>query len=228
MAENTDEEYTDPAADAPADESPKGTQTDGAEAGGEDGGGDQPPKDGEEEPDYRGKFSESSKENQRILADNKRIAEENATLRESNAKLQTLSEELRLVAGEANPDGTKILDLEKSIRELQTNIALSKEATDVNAFIGENPEAAKVSDSLRKLYRLNPTKSLSEIWAENFAPLVQATKEGAAAKKATQTKTQPEKTGGSVSGDPSASALPADFNKWSIAERKAYLQKRGY
>lgn len=95
-------------------------------------------------------------------------------------------------------------------------------------FVDAHPEAAKVSDSLRKLYRLSPTKSLDEIWGENFAPLVQATKEGSAARTTAQKKSQPERTGGGVSADPAAGELPADFATWPVAQRKEYLKKKGF
>ena len=182
----------------------------------------------EESDDYQKKFSESTKENQRILQENQKLKEDMTTLTTSVSELTQLNEELKRVASESNPDGTKILELEKSINALKTNIALNKEEVEVGKFIADNPEAAKVGESLRRMYRLNPTKSLAELWNENYAPLIQAAKDGADAKKIAQKKTQPERTSGGISTDPAAGELPADFATWPVAQRKEYLRKKGF
>lgn len=191
----------------------------------DDGGTDQQPED---TTDYKEKFAASSRENQRILDENKKIAEELAKERDGRAQLERLNEEYKRVAGESNPDGAKILELEKSIASVAQSLALNKENEDLRKFVDAHPEAAKVSDSLRKLYRLTPTKSLDEIWGENFAPLVQVAKDGSVARITAQKKSAPERTGGGALVDPAAGELPDDFAKWPVAQRKEYLKKKGF
>lgn len=177
--------------------------------------------------DYKLKFSESTRENQRIFAENAASKEENEALKGKVSKLEADMKEYFETLKDESPDAEKMLRLEKSIKELQTQIFQNKEEMEVGKFLTEHPEAEPIDASLRKLYRTNPNKSVEELWNEFFKPLADKTEEGAKARIRRQRSEMPETGKGSSAKGPDAELSEGEFNELSLEERKKHLKKLG-
>ena len=175
-----------------------------------------------EEEDYKKKFSESTRENQRILEENRVLKVESEKTKARLDELEKQEQERVKLLEEENPDAAKIYKLEKSIDDLKKSILLDKEEKEVLIFIGSEPRAEAAKEGLKRLMRVNPTKSPKELWEENFLPAIDAFVKSKAGKKAGQ----PETGKGSMSGEPIAE-LGEEFNKLPLEKRRAYFKKRG-
>ena len=175
-----------------------------------------------EEEDYKKKFSESTRENQRILEENKVLKVESEKTKVRLDELEKQEWERVKLLEEENPDAAKIYKLEKSIDDLKKSILLDKEEKEVLAFIGSEPRAEAAKEGLKRLMRVNPTKSPKELWEENFLPAIDAFVKSKAGKKAGK----PETGKGSMSGEP-ITELGEEFNKLPLEKRRAYFKKRG-
>lgn len=205
--------------------SPEEGTDEGEESGEGSTDGDKLPKD-EAEPDYKQKFAASTTENQRIVSENTALQVQLDQMKTDSVKLTKLVDEYKVVAEGANPDGAKLLKMGQEIDELKTTIFSQKEDIAIEKFVASTPSAKQVQEALRRLYRLNPTKSLPDIWKENFAPLVEGATKTAIATTTAKKKQKPTSGKGAVSSEPGG-GLPTNFNEMSVKERKEILKNQG-
>lgn len=177
---------------------------------------------------YKTKFSESSREALRLLEENKRLGTELEQARGSSTQLETDLKEARDVLKETNPEAYNFKSLEKSVKEIETKLAISKENESLGNYLTSNPSAAAIKESLRVLGRTFPNKSYDELWTEHFAPIAAKAATDAKAKKDQKIANGTENGQGSPSGDLTGDVDDKEFNKLSLAERKVILKKRGY
>ena len=175
-----------------------------------------------EEEDYKKKFSESTREAQRLLEENKVLKADTEKTKSRIDELEKQEQERVKLLEEENPDAAKIYKLEKSIDDLKKSILLGKEERDVLDFIGSEPRADVAKEGLKRLMRVNPAKSPKELWEENFLPVIEAFGKSKAGRKAGQ----PETGKGSMSGEP-ITELGEEFNRLPLEKRRAYFKKRG-
>ena len=153
----------------PEGETDEGTPT-GEPEGEETEGGEPAP----EEEDYKKKFSESTRENQRLLEENRFLKADTEKTKSRIDELERQEQERVKLLEEENPDAAKIYKLEKSIDDLKKSVLLDKEEKEVLIFIGSEPRADAAKEGLKRLMRVNPTKSPKELWEENFLPAIDA------------------------------------------------------
>ena len=178
------------------------------------------------EVDYQKKFSESSREALRLLEKNKESEQVIAQERAERTRVETELAELNKALESTDPDAFNYKKLEKSVIDMQRQVAEGRENQQLEEFTKNRPEAKSVAEALRKLGRAEPTKSYTQLWDENFQPLIE---KGTDAKTAeTKRKTAPETGKGTPSGDLTQDVSDLEFNKLSLAERKAILKKKGY
>lgn len=173
--------------------------------------------------DYKKKFSESSREAQRLFEENKVLKAESEQTNVRLAELEQIEEEKQRLLEEENPDAAKIHKLEKSIDEVKKSILLEKEDKDVSSFISSESRAVASKEALKRLMRVNPFKSPKELWEENFLPAIETAVKSKAGKGAGQ----PETGKGSMSGEPIAELELEEFNKLPLEKRKAYFKRIG-
>jgi predicted RNase H-like nuclease (RuvC/YqgF family) len=192
-------------------------ETDTTETGGEAN----PQK---EEIDYKTKFSESSREAQRLMEENKRLAQEYNLKDKELADAQEERKRFEEEIANANPEQLDAFKMRKSIEELQKSVVLEREERELTQFTASNPEAAKHKEVLRKLGRAEK-KSYNELWNENFKDLYgELTAEKSKADKKSR---QPETGKGSATNMEGGFSLDA-FSKMSLIQQKEYLKKQGY
>ncbi len=193
------------------------TQTDETEVEETEGAVEAPQ---EEEIDYKIKFSESSREAQRLLSEKKQADTLLVQREQALAEKESELEEMRNALNSDNPDAGELLNLKKSVASLQKDILLEKEEKLVNEFIGKEPLAAKAKEALKDYGRVYPNKSLNEIWETYFKPLVEQGK--------TIVKTSPKTETGKGSSSPEPTGgINDNFNKLSLEDRKKHFKKLG-
>ncbi len=203
------------------DEQPE-TETPTNETEAEETGGEAIPQ--KKEIDYETKFSESSREAQKLLEEKKRLRAELDDKIRINRELVEERKKFEEEMASANPEQYDALKMKKSIEELERAVVLEKEERELTQFVASNPEAAKHKEALRKLGRYEK-KPYTELWSENFKDIYGevAAEKSKAGKKARQSET----------GKGSASQMEGgfnlgDFNKLSLIQQKEYLKKQGY
>lgn len=187
---------------------------------------EQPEAPKSDEPDYKVKFSESTRENQRILAEKQKTDQENQTLKDGMAKLEAEKKELFEAINADNPNAAIIKSLQNRIEQTEKSVSEKELDRDLNDLVKQTPLAGKVADAIRKLAKVEG-KSPKEIYETNFKPLEEEAGKAKADKIIKQKQHQPESGKGSINKDPSLSALGDDFNKLPLAERKKAFQKMG-
>jgi len=178
--------------------------------------------------DYKTKFSESTRENQRILEENKNLKAEKEAMEKSLDELKAEKEELHKAIESENPDRAEILRLEKSVKSMQSDILKAKEDTAVGKFLKDHPEADVVSASLRRSFRTNPDKSIEDIWNEDYKPFADKLVQSKTDQKIAQKASQPESGQGSSSPEPASVDVDSEaFAKLSLQQQKEVLLKKG-
>lgn len=201
-------------------------ETHGDEGATESAQGEDEP--GSQEIDYKVKFSESSREAQRLLDEVKRLTAENEQFKDSRVQLETDLEDAKEVLKQTNPEAYNFKTLEKSVKDIEKNLALSKENESLNQYLTQNPGADAIKESLRVLGRQFPTLSYDELWKQHYEPVVTKTTTDVQAKKALKKASSPETGKGSPTSDLAGDVDDKDFNKKTLNERKAILKKKGY
>lgn len=208
---------------------------DGEEAGNEEtptpepntiGTEEQPEAPKSEDVDYKTKFSESTRENQRILENQKKLEQENVSLKESNVKLEAERKELFDAINADNPNAAIINSLRQKVEATERQVADREFERDLKDFVKENPSAGAVADAIRKLAKVE-NKSPKEIYDANFKPIEERASKAKAEKISQQKADQPETGKGSITKDPSTSALGDDFNKLPLEKRREAFKKMG-
>ena len=184
-----------------------------------------PPQDTE---DYKQKFSMSSQENQRILAENKKLQLDMASQRAEADKLKVETKRYADLLLNENPEAMDMAQTRQAVAQLQKDIALEREARKLDDFVREHPEAQSHREALQRFGRVYPEAGYESLWSENFAPLIAKGEETSAEQIRKARKSSPETGKGSASGAPSEGGMtPEQFSKLSIEEKKAHLKKIG-
>ncbi len=176
------------------------------------------------EPDYKEKFSASAKEAQRLIGENKDLQ---VKFKEQEARLKALEEEknaLDSTLKEERPEEYDAMKTKSELANIKKDLVLQKENNALNDVISEIPEAKAHKEALRKLGRAHPNLSYKDLWDTTVKPLMEAGAELYNTKQTNKRITQPEKGNDSKtvgSGDFNLNS----FNKLSLAERKAKLDK---
>ena len=176
------------------------------------------------EVDYKKKFSESSKENQRITEENEQLRKEAQWVKNLRAMGYSPEDIDRYIA----TGGSKELDsvkLQRDLEEVKKNQILQKEEIDLERTLKEISDAAPFKETLRTLGRSYPGKTFKDLWAEHIEPALKAGQELAYKKLEVKKKTQVES--GKGSGETRAELSFNDFKKLSPAEMAKYLRERG-
>ena len=124
--------------------------------------------------DYKEKFSASTRENQRILAEQKALQ---SALKEREARLEAIEKENAeyeaFLKGE-RPEMYETVQVKKELNELKKDIILQKEKLAIDEFISNNPDAKLHKEALKTLGRANPDKSYDEIYSSYIKPIYEA------------------------------------------------------
>ncbi len=178
-----------------------------------------------EEIDYKTKFSESSKEAQRLYEENKRLQAERD---DKDKKISELAEERQRFEEEiasANPDGLELAKMKENIHHLEKTVVLEKEERELTQFISLEPKAVRHKEALKKLMRAD-TRPLHEIWKDTFSSIYN--EKEILEKKETQKRNQIETGKGNRSEISGGEISLDEFNKFSLNQQKEYLKKKGY
>lgn len=181
--------------------------------------------------DYKDKFANSTRENQRILEENNTLQSarkgDGATIERLNKEM----EDLRKIAEGSNPEGLEKFDLKKSADDNARQLAELKLENEIDRFVSKTPGADERREALKNLAKVFPTKSLADIWGENFKGVGDAVAKAKEDKTTSQKKTQPEKGKGTSTKEPGGETIAgmpvAEFNKLSVSERRSALIKAG-
>lgn len=179
-----------------------------------------------EEVDYKEKFANSTRENQRIREEIEAAEEDAAELRATNARLQTEMESYLKELREDDPGSARIIKVEQTLKSLEQSTLLAKEGVEVVNFIEGNPAAKGDREALRALMRTHPRKSPEYLWDKYLKPAYDRGFEEGGQKLRGQNATRPESGKGSKTGEPT-DEYPDDFNQWPLAKRKAWFKKKG-
>lgn len=179
-----------------------------------------------EEPkvDYEEKFANSTKENQKIMAENKKLQadfEANDTrLRELEEEKNTLDEQLKT----DDPEAYDAFKVKKELHEIKKDLITSKEENSLNGFLMDNPNAKEQKEVLRQLGRTNPNQSYDDLWETVVKPLQDAGVAAYQAKQAEKVNAQTEKGGGAMETSPGGTDM-SKFNGLPLAEQKKIIDK---
>lgn len=183
-----------------------------------------------EEVDYKVKFSESSREAQRLLEEKKRLEEENKLYKGITDKFManrdTREDDEIEKLKDVDPIGYELAKTKRDLDETKKMVLKEKEEREFQGFSSSNPLAVKHAEAIRKLGRLEPTSSYSEIWDKYFKS---AYEEGAKAqidKLRKEKEVQPETGKGNISSE-FTTELGEEFNKLPVSKRKEAFKKMG-
>lgn len=207
---------------APTEESEE-TETEGGET--------QP-----EEIDYKVKFSESSKEAQRLAGEAKRLEAERAAteerVRQLEAEKTRLEEEQRKAfeaLKESNPEAYNFTKLEREVNELKQSVFSGTLEGQIEKFIQTEPLAQASRDAILRILKSNPSRTPQQVWEEDFRPVVNHAIDSAAKRKTRTASEQPESGEGSIIEEPlEETGLPANFSKLPLEKRGEILRKKGF
>ncbi len=179
-----------------------------------------------EEVDWKRKFSDSFKEVERFRKDilpslQYQLEEE----KERRQNLEKEQEDLLKSLEETNPDAKRIIDMEKSVRELRQETLLAKEMAELTNFIHQVPQAERFKDIVRNLGRTNVKKSYSEIWDEMIKPSLDGLKADFAEEEKKEKKQQVETGKGSRSKEETNEIDLKEFSKLSLEKQKQLLKR---
>jgi len=180
----------------------------------------------EPEVDYRIKFSESTKENQRIMAENKATQERLARIEAHASTLEEEKAELERQLRSEKPDSFEAIQVKKELNELKRDIILQKERDAINDYVDSNPEAARHKEALKSLGRANPTLSYSEIYDRMIKPVYEAGMKDYEEKQKIKKQIQPETGRGSVEKGPDEEK-EENFSNLSLEERRRKFKAMG-
>jgi len=179
-----------------------------------------------EETDYKVKFSESTRENQRIREENQALEDE---LEEARANSKRLEESLRSnlkELEETDPASAEVIKIKQKLAGLEKSNLLEKEARVISEFIERNPQAKDDREALKALMRANPRKSAEQLYERHLKPAYNRGVDAGANKLRKQKSAKPETGKGSKTGEPTGE-FPDGFNSWSLDKRKAYFKRKG-
>ncbi len=180
----------------------------------------------EQEVNWKEKFSNSFKEVERyrkeILPNLQYQIEEE---KERRQKLEREQEDLLKSLEETNPDAKRLLDMEKSVKELRQETLLAKEMAELTNFIYQVPQAERFKEIIRNLGRTNPKKSYSEIWEGMVSPTLEGLKTDFFESEKIEKKTQIETGKGSRSKEDTGEIDLKEFNKLSLEKQKQLLKR---
>lgn len=180
-----------------------------------------------DEEDYKVKFSESSREAQRLYGENKNLKDEMEVLKTKVSNLSVVEEKELAELKEANPELYEFRTLKKSFGELQKTVLSQKEELEIAKMLEANPDAKLFREAIKKIGRAEPNRSYDDIWAEEFKPLIE-TKVKAKADEIAKAKGKRTETGkGSMTDEPISDLSLDKFSKLSLVEKKAYLVGKG-
>src|SRR3990167_1621581 len=151
-----------------------------------------PPQDTE---DYKQKFSMSSQENQRILAENKKLQLDMASQRAEADKLKVETKRYADLLLNENSEAMDMAQTRQAVAQLQKDIALEREARKLDDFVREHPEAQSHREALKRFGRVYPEAEYDQVWNENFAPLIAKGEETSTEQIRKARKSSPEKIG---------------------------------
>ncbi len=181
--------------------------------------------------DWKTKFSDSSRGAQALLDEKKSLA---TAIEQSKAEIDRLTKEIdtiRKVAEGDNPEGLKLHDLQTTLAKNANELALLKEESLLDKFVGSNPLASDKKEALRSLARAMPEKSLTELWDSHLKAGAEAQAKVIKEKKDSQKKgagdqgkgTSMRETAGETIG-----GLPLEeFNNLPVNKRREILVKEG-
>ena len=199
------------------------TPTNDQETEGTEDGEGKPPK--EQEPDYKLKFSESSREAQRLYEETKtfksQLIEKETALVEKEAELARIYETLN----SDNPEAGKVVKLEKTVDELKKFVLMTKESQAIDEFVKSNSVAEAHRETLKRLGRALPDKSYKEIWEDTLSFAYTKGKNDSAEEQKRLKAEAPERGKGGISSEPIASI--EQLNKLPLEKRKEYFKKMG-
>lgn len=180
--------------------------------------------------DYEHKFSESSKEAQRLLQVNREIEEARIEDKVTIQQLQKENEEILNRLKDDNPESFNAYEQKQFAEKQSLELAKLREDMDLRDFISSTPEAVDYEATLRNMRRAFPDKSFTEIFEENFSSVVQAKKELEATTSTARKTTAPETGEGTSTRNPSGDTIGgypvAEFNKLPTAKRRSILAKQ--
>jgi len=171
--------------------------------------------------DYKTRYAESTRENQRILDENKSLKSDLEKNKSNYSDLEKSFNELDGKFKDENPESYDAVKANKTIGDLQGKVAGLSEDNKLNDYVQSNSNANKHKGALRDLGRANPNKSYETLWEENFAGFYKE------AGKKTEKKSQPESGEGAVTPDMETGEMPKDFNTWPMAKREAWFRGKG-
>jgi hypothetical protein len=217
------------------DESQTGDESDNEtdDQNGESGEGDGDEGDGKNI-DYKTKFSESTKEAQRLLGEIKTAQDLTAQEKARGVELEKQLKEIREVAEGKNPEGLKLVDLQRQLAETTQSFALEKEERMLDSFFADvkTEGASSKKEALRALKRAQPNTSLVSLWDEHFKAGVEAAAKAKQDKKTDKKKNASETGKGTSGREPAAGETVGntgytldEFNKLPVAKRRSLLAK---
>lgn len=184
--------------------------------------------------DYKKKFSESTKEAQRLLGEIKTAQDSSAQEKAKAAKIAEEMAELRKVAEGKNPEGVQIHDLSRRLEETTRTLALEKEERMLDTFIAgvKIDGASSKKEALRALKRAQPEITLDKLWDEHLKAGVEFAAKAKQDKKTSKKKDSSE-SGKGTSGRESSGEEQVgttgfslkEFNKLPVSKRRALLAK---
>lgn len=198
----------------------------------------------EKDVDYFKKFKSSSSEANRLLGINKSLSDGKITDGAKISQLKTMKEALETKLKEKDPEGyeafIKGLNSEATASE-NADLKLGKE---LDTFVGKTKGAEAHREALKQHKLSNPDKSLDEIWNDHgFKAMAESVKSDKKDDKkgdnkggegeSTDDDTHTEDGEGTSTSDPAQGDKQIgghslkEFNKLSLADRKAILAKQG-
>jgi hypothetical protein len=179
----------------------------------------------EPEIDYKAKFSASTTEAQRLVAENKLLEARMAEIEANAGRLAKEKEEMERRFADQNPEVYDQIKTSKEMAEIKEKLLLQEERTAIDDFTKTIPEAVSHKDALKKLGRAFPGKSYQDIWNETFKPFYDNIQTAVIEDKK---KSMPEKGDGSISEVTTEELSLAEINKLSLPKQKAYFKKMGW
>lgn len=190
--------------------------------------------------EWRDKFRASSKGANELLEAKKTLDAEIAKVRaDSDKTLQEKEKEiadLRKLAEGKSPEGLSLHDLNKKYEGVASELAVSKENTQLDTFLASTKidGAGSFKETLRALARSNPATPLATLWDSNLKIAAEAAAKAAKDRDTTRKGSASDSGKGASSRERRGDTVGntgltlAEFNALPVAKRQALLVKEGH
>lgn len=179
--------------------------------------------------DWKQRYSESTKEFQKLNAKLKEYEGLTAQERNKAEKLQEERDSLMKRLKDEQPETYDAITLKSALDSNSRELAELKEKVQLDDFISDEPLAKPYREALKAHARAFPKKSMQDIWNDSFKDIAEAKKEIAETKTARKKESQPDKGKGTSTAEPGKETIAGmpveDFNKLSVEKRRELLIK---